>query len=132
MGDSPNPCSSPLNWLTSSARSKPCRMHQTTLGLLEKEQPPRSRKQTILHPRQEDGQGLRQRQNPCLWNGQVPLRPFVLNYYIFSSSPHTECRSLIPQPPPFLKKKDVRSHQMERNYKLLNYMYSKIKSILYS
>merc|ERR1719412_3205281 len=54
-------------------------MHQATLGLYQKEQPPRPREQAILQPRQEDGQGLRKRSYPCFWYGQIPLRSLVLN-----------------------------------------------------
>ena len=33
-------------------------MHQAPVGLPEEEQPPGPRKQAVLHPRQEDGQGM--------------------------------------------------------------------------
>merc|ERR1712001_210909 len=53
-----------------------------TLGLYQKEQPPRPREQAILQPRQEDGQGLRKRSYPCFRYGQIPFCPFVLNHPI--------------------------------------------------
>merc|ERR1712029_1310837 len=60
---------------------QPCRVHQATLGLHQEEQPPRSREQPILQPRQEDGQDLRQRPHPCFRYGQIPFCPLVLNHH---------------------------------------------------
>ena len=54
-------------------------MHQTTLGLPQKAQFARSRKQTIFHPRQEDGKGFWNRKNSRIWYGQVPQRPLDQN-----------------------------------------------------
>jgi len=50
-------------------------MHQAIVGLHQEKQPSRSRKQTILHPRQKDGQGFRQWPHPCLRYGQIPFIP---------------------------------------------------------
>merc|ERR1712018_429725 len=55
------------------------RVHQAIVGLHQEEQPPRPREQAILRPRQEDGQGLRQRPHPRFRHGQVPLRSLVLS-----------------------------------------------------
>ena len=71
-------------------------MHQAIVGLPQEEQPPRPREQAILHPRQEDGQGFRQRSYPRLRHGQVPLRSLVLSAIIYSSSwlTHSRLRSI--------------------------------------
>merc|ERR1712110_1101756 len=58
-----------------------------------KKQNLRPREQAVLQPRQEGGQGLRQRQDPCFRYGQV-TQPAPLishppqNLPIFSPSPH--------------------------------------------
>ena len=60
-------------------------MRQAAVGLPEEEQPPGPREQAVLHPRQEDGQGLRHREDEGLRHVQVPLRsPFVNRLPAFS------------------------------------------------
>merc|ERR1712024_229373 len=54
------------------------RVHQAAVGLHQEAQPAGPREQAVLHPRQEDGQGLRRRPHPRLRHGQVPFRPPLL------------------------------------------------------
>merc|ERR1712177_26654 len=54
------------------------RVHQAAVGLHQEAQPPGPREQAVLHPRQEDGQGVRRRPHPRLRHGQVPLQPPLL------------------------------------------------------
>merc|ERR1712165_564688 len=54
----------------------PRRVHQEA-------QPAGPREQAVLHPRQEDGKGVRRRPHPRLRHGQVPLCPPLLIYFPF-------------------------------------------------
>merc|ERR1711981_1244594 len=61
----------------------PRRVHQAAVGLHQEAQPAGPREQAVLHPRQEDGKGVRRRPHPRLRHGQVPLRPPLLIYFPF-------------------------------------------------
>merc|ERR1711936_448240 len=56
----------------------PRRVHQAAVGLHQEAQPAGPREQAVLHPRQEDGKGVRRRPHPRLRHGQVPLSPPLL------------------------------------------------------
>merc|ERR1712154_253491 len=56
----------------------PRRVHQAAVGLHQEAQPAGPREQAVLHPRQEDGKGVRRRPHPRLRHGQVPLCPPLL------------------------------------------------------
>merc|ERR1712158_295399 len=56
----------------------PRRAHEASLGLHQEEQPAGSRQQAVLHPRQEDGQGLRLVQDARLRHGQAHRAPPIL------------------------------------------------------
>merc|ERR1712066_1164296 len=56
----------------------PRRVHQAAVGLHQEAQPAGPREQAVLHPRQEDGKGVRRRPHPRLRHGQVPLGPPLL------------------------------------------------------
>merc|ERR1712061_34761 len=56
----------------------PRRVHQAAVGLHQEAQPAGPREQAALHPRQEDGKGVRRRPHPRLRHGQVPFRPPLL------------------------------------------------------
>merc|ERR1712014_554363 len=76
---SPHPRSSALSSPTSSARSRPpARAHEAPVGLHQEEQPPGPRQQAVLHPRQEDGQGLRLGEDARLRHGQAHRPPSIL------------------------------------------------------
>merc|ERR1711981_385862 len=59
------------------------RVHQAAVGLHQEAQPAGPREQAVLHPRQEDGKGVRRRPHPRLRHGQVPLCPPLLIYFPF-------------------------------------------------
>merc|ERR1712061_728586 len=61
----------------------PRRVHQAAVGLHQEAQPAGPREQAVLHPRQEDGKGVRRRPHPRLRHGQVPLCPPLLTYFPF-------------------------------------------------
>merc|ERR1712066_338833 len=61
----------------------PRRVHQAAVGLHQEAQPAGPREQAVLHPRQEDGKGVRRRPHPRLRHGQVPLCPPLLIYFPF-------------------------------------------------
>merc|ERR1712066_502741 len=61
----------------------PRRVHQAAVGLHQEAQPAGPREQAVLHPRQEDGKGVRRRPHPRLRHGQVPLSPPLLIYFPF-------------------------------------------------
>merc|ERR1712088_155733 len=56
------------------------RLHQAAVGLHQEEQPSGPREQAVLHPRQEDGQGLRS--SPERINFGKP--PRLITYFIYS------------------------------------------------
>merc|ERR1712117_454478 len=56
----------------------PRRAHEAPLGLHQEEQPPGPRQQAVLHPRQEDGQGLWLGEDARLRHGQVHWTPPLL------------------------------------------------------
>merc|ERR1711971_1403344 len=57
----------------------PRRAHEASLGLHQEEQPPGPRQQAVLRPRQEDGQGLRLREDAWLRHGQAHRPPPILS-----------------------------------------------------
>merc|ERR1712156_1298926 len=64
--------------LFSPTLSNSNRHHEAPLGLHQEEQPAGSRQQAVLHPRQEDGQGLRLGQDARLRHGQAHRSPPLL------------------------------------------------------
>merc|ERR1739842_131090 len=73
------------------------RVHQAAVGLHQEAQPAGPRKQAVLHPRQEDGQGLRRRPHPRLRHGQVSFRPPLLISPTFPPSQKNQMK-IYPHP----------------------------------